>query len=136
MHAEEVVRVYEATEAKFLHSVILITVNRSSEEEELYDAVRYAWKISPMKARKFEYVLAVRRGLIIGAFKATEWLPATKHNFPSFSSREGYGPREGRYGFRGGPAPDDIASQYLQKRLPEGLLKRGAANPIRYVTPA
>ena len=77
MHADEVVRIYEAPEAKFQHNLILINVNRSSDDQELYDAVRYAWKISPAKARKFDYVLAVRRGLIIGVFKPRDWLPAT-----------------------------------------------------------
>jgi uncharacterized protein len=69
MHADEIVTLYKAPEAKFQHNVILINVNRSSEDQELYDAVRYAWKISPAKARKFDYVLAVRRGMIIGVFK-------------------------------------------------------------------
>jgi hypothetical protein len=134
MHADEIVRIYEAPEAKFQHNVILINVNRSSDDQELYDAVRYAWKISPVKARKFDYVLAVRRGLIIGVFKPREWLPATREHFPSLAAREGYGPREGRYGFQGEAAPDDVKSLYLQKCLPPSLLKRGAANPIRYVT--
>jgi uncharacterized protein len=135
MHAEEVLRAYEAPEARFRHNVILININRSSEDQEPYDAVRYAWKISPIKALKFDYVLAVRRGLIIGVFKAKEWLPATIEHFPSlFTSREGYGPREGRYGFRGEAAPDDVKSLYLHKRIPAALFRRGAANPIRYVT--
>src|SRR5579872_6174640 len=94
-HADQIIRDYEAPEAEFQHNVILISVNRSIEEQEAYDAVRYAWKISPDKARKFDYVLAVRRGVIVGVFKVDEWLPATPVNFPSFN-REGYGPRAGR----------------------------------------
>jgi hypothetical protein len=132
MHADEVIRVYEAPEAEFRHDVILINVNKSSEDQELLDAVRYAWRISPDKARRFDYVLAVRRGLIIGAFKPKEWLPATKENFPGFN-REGYGPREGRHGFRGDDAPEDVKLLYLHKRVPDEYRKRGAANPIRYV---
>lgn len=127
MHAREVIRIYEAPEAVFKHKLILITVNKSNEEQELYDAVRYAWKISHIKARRADYVLAVRRGLIIGAFKAEEWLPATKENFPGFTSIEG------RYGFRGHEAPHDVKNLYLQKRLPKDQRKRGAANPIRYI---
>lgn len=133
MHATEVIRLYEAQEAEFRHNVILINVNKSSEDQDLYDAVRYAWKISPAKACNFDYVLAVRRGLIVGAFKVAEWLPATKENFPDFD-RDGYGPREGRYGFRGSEAPDDVKQQYFQKRIPDEHRKRGAANPIRYIT--
>ena len=132
MHAEEVIRTYEAPEAEFRHNVVLINVNRSSENEGIYDAVRYAWKISPEKARKFDYVLAVRKGLIIGAFRAIEWLPASVQNFPGFN-REGYAPREGRHGFNGSEAPEDIKLLYLNKRIPERLRKHGAANPIRYI---
>ena len=133
MHAEEVIREYEAPEADFRHNVILIIVNKSIETDEVFDAVRYAWKISPAKARNYDYVLAVRNGLIVGVYRALEWLPATPENFPGIN-RDGYGPREGRHGFRGREAPDDIKQQYLNKRVPDIYRKQGAANPIRYVT--
>ena len=115
MHAEEVIRLYEAPEAVFEHRLILINVNKTmddaSDDKALYDSVRYSWKISPEKARKAEYILAVRRGLIIGAFKAEEWLPGTKENFPEFpSDPRRDGERQGRWGFRGKVAPADISS--------------------------
>lgn len=135
MHADQVIRVYEAPEASFQHRVILINVNRTSDDQDPYDAVRYSWKIDPSKARKCDYVLAVRRGLIIGAFEAEEWLPATTENFPEFPIVDANrtGSRQGRYGFRGNDAPDEVKKLYLQRRLPDKLRKRGAANPIRYV---
>jgi hypothetical protein len=134
MHAEEIINLYEAEEAAFQHDLILINVNKTSEDEDLYDAVRYAWKIDPKRAGECEYVLAVRKGLIIGAFKAEEWLPAIPENFPTFVAADDNrkGPREGRYGFRGIRAPEDIERMYVGRRLPEGLQKRGAANPVRY----
>lgn len=129
MHAEEIARMYEAPEAVFQHRLILINVNKTSEQEDLIDAVRYAWKISPDRADKAEYVLAVRKGLIIGAFQVLgKWLPATAEHFPSFPSVGRAGPRKGRYGFRGHEAPDDIKDLYLQKRAPKFY-----GNPIRYV---
>jgi len=135
MHAEEIIRLFEAQEAIFLHRLVLININRTSDDQAPYDAVRYSWKIDPDKARRCDYVLAVRRGLIIGAFKAQVWLPATTENFPDFpifdANRKG--PRQGRYGFRGDEAPEDVRRLYVQKRLPDRLRKRGAANPIRYV---
>jgi hypothetical protein len=77
--------------------------------------------------------MAVRGGLIVGAFVADEWLPATEKNFPMlFRLREGYGPREGRHGFVGKEAPEKIRKLYCQKRIPDSERKRGAANPIRY----
>lgn len=134
MHAEEIVRLYEAPEAEFRHKLILINVNKTSGEEDLIDAVRYAWKIDPLRADKADYVLAVRRGLIIGAFEVEgKWLPATPENFPPFSSVGRKGPREGRYGFGGHDAPSEVIKLYVQKRVPSEFRKRGASNPIRYV---
>jgi hypothetical protein len=135
MHAEEIIRLYEAPVADFQHNLVLININKTSDEEGPYDAVRYSWKIDPNKAANYEYVLGVRRGLVIGAYKAHIWLPATKENFPEFPAVDGkrIGPRQGRYGFRGEEAPEDVKALYLQKRLPDWLRRRGAANPIRYV---
>jgi hypothetical protein len=134
MHAEEIITLYEAEEAVFQHKLILINVNKTSEDQDIYDAVRYAWKLDHKKAAKCDYVLAVRKGLIIGAFKANEWLEATPENFPTFPTVDANrtGPRKGRYGFRGVGAPDAIKKMYVGKRLPQGLQRRGAANPIRY----
>lgn len=137
MHAEQVIRVYEAPEAVFHHKLILINVNRTGEDENPYDAVRYSWKIDPAKARSCDYVLAVQRGLIIGAFKAEQWLPATIEHFPEFPVVDANrtGPRQGRYGFRGTDAPDEVKKLYIGKRVPDKLRKPGAANPIRYAGP-
>lgn len=134
MHALEIITEYEAPVAQPQHKLLLININRSvTDHHDLLDAVRFAWKIDPKKAQKADYVLGVRRGLIIGAFVANEWLPATPENFPGlFALREGYGSREGRFGFLGKEAPQEIKDLYCQKRLPDSERKRGAANPIRY----
>src|SRR5487761_2181843 len=50
MHAREIIRRYEAEPAVFHHKALLINVNRSSAEIDLYEATRYAWKISATKA--------------------------------------------------------------------------------------
>jgi len=57
-------------------------VNRSATETSLYDATRYAWKISAKKAKRSEIVVAVRYGMIVAVFVADDWLPATAENFP------------------------------------------------------
>jgi hypothetical protein len=126
MHADEIVRRYAAKPATFNHKVLLINVNRRAEEISLYEATRFAWKVSQKRAEKAEYVLATFRGLIIGAFEFDKWLPATAENFP------GREDRPGRMGFIGRQAPEEIREQYLQKRVPEEFQKPGAANPIRY----
>lgn len=126
MHADEIIRRYEAAEAEFKHRVIMINVNRSATEQSLYDATRYAWKIGVRRAKRAEVILTVRHGVIIAAFVPDAWYPATAEHFP------GREPVLGRYGFVGSPAPDDISLQYVGKRVPDRFRKQGAANPIRY----
>ncbi len=128
MHADEIIVRYQAPVAAFQHNVVIINENRTASERSLYEAVRYAWKISPKKAEKADYVLAAQRGLIVGAFVADRWLPSTPSNFPGIIET-----LEGRWGFVGREAPDDIQRLYIRKRLPDNLRKKGAANPIKYV---
>lgn len=126
MHAQEIVNRYQADAAIFEHRALLINVNHSSAENSLYEATRYAWKISAKKAQRAEVVLAVRRGVIVAAFIAKEWLPATPEHFP------GREEAPGRYGFIGTEASDRIRKMYAGKRIPDEYRKQGAANPIKY----
>ena len=127
MHAKEIIHRYIVKKAKFRHNVLLISVNRSAAEIPLYEATRYAWKISKAKARKAEVILATMRGLIVGAFVADDWLEATAENFP------GRKDAPGRLGFVGKEAPEEIRELYVGKRVPDAYRKPGAANPIKYV---
>jgi uncharacterized protein len=126
MHAKEIVARYAAEEAVFEDRALLISVNRSAAERSLYEATRYAWKINPKKARQADVALATLQGLIIGAFIAEDWLPATSEHFPD---REEV---PGRWGFVGREAPDELRQRYVGKRVPEQYRKPGAANPIKY----
>lgn len=126
MHAKKIIDRYCAEEAVFQHKALLITVNRSASEKSLYDATRYAWRVDKNKAEKAEVILAVREGVIVGAFVAHEWLPATLKNFPGIESVSG------RYGFYGDEASKEIQEIYIGKRIPDKYRKPGAANPIRY----
>ena len=110
----------------FEHKALLISVNRSAFETSLYEATRYAWKINPEKANSAEVILSTLQGVIVGAFVADEWLPATAANFPG---REG---APGRFGFTGRESPDNVSSLYVGKAVPDEYRKRGAANPIKY----
>lgn len=127
MHATEIIRRYRAEEASFKHKIILINIARSADDAKpLYEAVRYAWKIDKSKAEQAEYVLATKRGLIVGAFVAQQWLKADEDNFPDRD------PAPGRLGFKGKEAPADIENLYVGKRVPDKYRKRGAANPVKY----
>ena len=61
--------------AVFKHKLVLINVNRTGKDPniDLYDAVRYSWKLSPDRAEKADYVLAVIEGEIVGAFEPTDF---------------------------------------------------------------
>jgi uncharacterized protein len=126
MHAREIIRRYSAEPAVFQHKALLINVNRRAVETSLYEATRYAWKISRTKAKQAQVILATVQGLIVGAFVADDWLDATAENFPL---RE---PVPGRLGFVGREAPTHVKELYVGKRVPDEYRKRGAANPIKY----
>lgn len=126
MHSSEIIKRYCAETARFEHKALLISVNRSALESSLYEATRYAWRLSQKKASQAEVVLATVQGLIVGAFIAEEWLDAKPENFPG---REAV---EGRYGFIGSEAPIALQQLYVGKRTPDEFRKRGASNPIRY----
>ena len=126
LHADEICRRYEAPVVEFHHPVLMLTVNKLAAEESLYEATRYAWRLSINRARAVTFVLPVVEGVIRGAFVADAWLPATADNFP------GKEPMPDRYGFVGRPAPDDIIQLYARKQVPDRFRARGAANPAKY----
>jgi hypothetical protein len=126
MHAKEIIQRYCAEPAVFHHKALLINVNRSATETSLYEATRFAWKISKSKAKEAEVVLATQQGMIVGAFTPHQWLEATAANFP------GRGEVPGRIGFIGEEAPPAIRALYVGKRVPDEYRKPGAANPIKY----
>jgi hypothetical protein len=120
--------------AEFTHKLVLISVNKTWDQPGLdpYDAVRYSWVISRTRAEEADYILAVRQGVIVGAFEAEEWLPATDDEFSNIPPYHRNLDRSaGRLGFRGHPAPDEVKRLYVSKRVPDG--HRHHQNPIRYV---
>lgn len=125
MHANQIKQLYTAETAKIEDKALLISINRTALEMELYEAVRYAWKINIKKAREAELVLAVHKGIIKGCYIPEEWLTATATNFP------GRADRPDRYGFIGHEAPAEIKEKYINRRIPENY-QFGSANPIRY----
>ncbi|WP_162046548.1 LEM-3-like GIY-YIG domain-containing protein [Vibrio taketomensis] len=126
MHSTEIIKKYSAQIAEFQHKALLISVNRSALDRSLYESVRFAWRLSKDKASHAEVVLATVQGVIVGAFVAERWLPATPENFPGTELIEG------RYGFIGREASLDLKALYIGKRIPDEYRKRGASNPIKY----
>ena len=86
MHALEIVHQLGAKPAVFEHKVLLINVNRTAGTDvPLIEATRYAWKVSLPKAKRAEYVLPTRQGIIVGAFAPLKWMEANSENFPSMN---------------------------------------------------
>lgn len=117
------------------HKLVLININRlenRSDVNEIYNQVRLSWKISKNKADRADYILAVVRGIVVGAFVADEWLAATYKNFPSRILPENESPD--RKGFHGKKAPYEIWQLYVGergKRIAINQMKH-IQNPIRY----
>ena len=130
MHAKQVIELYQAKEIDFQHKVLMLYINypapTADNVYDIYEAVRYAWRLDVNKARTSDFVLAIQQGLVIGVFVPQKWLEATNRNFPG---REDC---PGRWGFVGKEAPDEIKKLYLGTRLPDSMRKKGAANPVRY----
>lgn len=127
MNAIEIIHKYAAEEADIRHNILMITINKSILNHEIYDSVRFAWKVNAKKAAQADYILAVKQGVICGIFIAEQWKEANKENFPEFNVNI-----DGRFGFIGREAEDSIKKLYMRKRIPEIFRQKGAANPIKY----
>ena len=125
MHAKQIMTLYAAEEMRIEDNLILININQSSSNLDVYEAVRFAWRLDIKKAKQIKYVLAIVRGMVKDVFEVEEWLEATPTNFP------GKPHCENRYGFIGKEAQQDITNKYLNKRVPTNL--RHIQNPVRYV---
>jgi hypothetical protein len=127
MNAFEILTRYKAETALLKHKVIMININRSINNRDTYDAVRFAWKLGVERAKKADYVLAVEKGIIVGVYKPIEWKLARKQYFPQFENHT-----NNRYGFIGEEANKEIKEMYLNKKISEEYRKKGASNPIKY----
>lgn len=114
----------------------MISVNRTLMDTDLYDAVRFSWRVSVERARKAQVILATLRGTVRGVYIADEWLKFTRENLPEMSLWDTNDVFEiaqsARYGFRVRDADPEVARLYLGKRISDGLRKKGAMSPVRY----
>lgn len=133
MHTKEIIAKYDLPAIDFepAHRLVLINVNRyeSADHADLYRQVRFSWRISAERANKADYVLAVVRGVVVGAFVADNWAAATEENFPDIPFEE---PK--RCAFVGRAAPQEIIEMYCGDNGKRIDLKelRHSQNPIRY----
>ena len=129
---------YAGEEFEVKERLVLISIGVSfCRTNSAYDAVRYSWKVNRARVERYNLVLANFRGMVVGAYRPTEWSPAIKENFsdlldayPGF-----YFEAPERWGFVGEPAETPDWEYYFGKRVPDRYRLRGAANPIRYCDP-
>ena len=128
-HVEDIVLEYAAEPFEAKEPLILISIGKSYEDErkDVYEAVRFAWRIDVKKANSYHLVLAQRRGLVVGAFRPKKWLPATRANFDGLEVD-----RPGRFGFVAEPAEQPTARLYIRRRVPD---KYRGQNPIHFIQP-
>ena len=129
---EEIVQQYAVEPFEVGESLILIYIGATypNRRDNTYDAVRCAWKVSHNRVGRYKLVLGHAKGLVVGAYRPTEWLRATLENFPGLLSDNN---AANRWGFIGEPADDEIWRSYVGKRVPEEY--KGAQNPVRYCDP-
>ena len=134
-HVEEIIDEYAGEEFEVKEDLMLICINvYYYRRDDPYDAVRYAWPVNLKRAKQQKLVLARLRGLVVGAYRPTEWLPATLKNFSDMANR--YADVEDRpdlRGFVGEPAVPDVWDYYVRKRVPKRFL--GSQIAFRYLKP-
>jgi hypothetical protein len=136
MNAVQIVDKYALPEMEFEppEKLVLINVNALQDvfdRSKIYFQVRFAWRISQWRASQADYVLAVMRGVVVGAFVADEWLPVTSANFPKHPVADVH---KGRWGFVGHEAPPDVWKRFVGergKRITNENMKH-VQNPVRY----
>ena len=114
----------------FHHSAVIVLIGKMLQDKDVYPAARYAWKVDHKRVKNYTLVMAVVKGIVVGVFDNVEWVPATQENFPGFDRMP-----TPRWGFTAQPASEEIARLYIGKRLPDRMLKPGAANPVKYAEP-
>ena len=128
-HVEEIIDEYAGEEFEVREPLMLISIGSSYNQLSLYDAVRFAWKVNVHRARTFKLVLANLRGLVVGAFRPAEWLPATAENFNDHPWGH-FDPQ--RHGFVGQEAEQEVWDYYVRKRVPAKYRRKGIQSAVLY----
>ena len=135
-HVEEIVAQYAAEEFVVRESLLLIFIGRYLHVKgDPYDSVRCHWRVNVDRARG-RLVLAQADGKVVGAYRPSKWIPATRANFPGRVDEAFVNPltdKPTRWGFVGEPAENEVWSLYVGKRVPDQY--RGSQNPVQYCEP-
>lgn len=125
---------HESGYIEIMEPLVLISITVSFREGcDVYEAVRYAWRVDVERIRRYKLVLAHVRGSVKGAYRPTHWLEATGENFPLMDGIPGRRRNEvtGRYGFVGERAESAVWDLYVGRRVPDRYLKQ-YFGPVQY----
>lgn len=107
--------------------LLLVSITREiTNRDSVYHATRFAWPVNRMRAESVDFILGCVNGIVEDVFVASEWLDATKENFPHIKSGH-TGPR---LGFEGKRADEATRQHYIGKRVPDSL--KIGQNGFRY----
>ena len=106
------------------HKAVLFNVknNYNPSDDNIYEAVRFAWRVDKSRVKKADYILPFYNGTIVRAFVADEWMEVSPENTPS---------RLKRRAFVGHEASQKIQNIYEGMPLPDRLKTR-SRNPVKY----
>ena len=125
---------HESGYIEIMEPLVLISITVSFREGcDVYEAVRYAWRVKVERIRRYKLVLAHVRGSVKGAYRPTQWLEATGENFPLMDGIPGRRRNDmtGRYGFVGERAENAVWDLYVGKKVPDRYLKQ-YSGPVQY----
>lgn len=91
-----------------------------TQRGSLYEATRYAWKLTFERARHYKYVFNVIDDIVREVYFVSEWRKITQGNY------------NGRLEFFGETADRRIAERFIGKHIPAKYCKQGCSNPALY----
>lgn len=112
---------YEEYKEPDLKYIIIKINNRMLEERNnnIYETVRSAWRVSLKKVKEYKYCLAVLNGVVKNVYEIEGW-------------QENHRAKDGRFEFYGHEASKDIKKIFINKRIPKKYRKKGMASPVLY----
>ncbi|MGO7651732.1 hypothetical protein ACC688_29085 [Rhizobium ruizarguesonis] len=95
--------------------LLAITINKllgRRDQKVIFDLIRYCWPLRRKRAETVDYVLAIDRGVVVGAFKPLSWAAARAADFPDIL---GLVDEPHRLAFQGERAAQNVWDFYVGK---------------------
>lgn len=118
--ASALARGFALTPAEIVEPVLFVSVNRSlAETGDIHRAARIAWPVQVRRAKRAEYVIAVRHNVIRAVFVPTNWREALPQHFPEYAQDLSLmQAKKRRYGF---DILQEVQSPYLNQGIPKEI---------------